>query len=325
MMPSWPAVTAATSRPRRSTALGRPGGRVVAGSDQHRLRPRRPQVLDRLGLQGRQRDLPALLARARLDVDRIDAERALQRALVDVDGLDPVEADVRDRLRQHARDVVDRLGPDVVARRLVLDRAHRDRDHEAHAAVDRRLQQRAGVQRAAQQRHGEDHEQRERRVLERVGGVDDDGRRCSRSASGVDVGALNDGLFLVFLGARETGDPRAQLVGLRAGSSGIVWLPAAVCTTTVDSPNACSKSPRRVSTCWTRIHGTSVRLIASVPCWMSMPSSLMSQRQRAHRRRGMPSVASTPTTAGIRYQGPPPADIETTTPATVSAPQDRAA
>ena len=94
---------------------------ILDGARPRRLRPRGAQLLDRVRGQRRQRDLPALVARAGLDVDREDPEQPLQRALVDVDRLDPVEPDVGDLLRQRARQVVDRLRSDVVARRLVLD------------------------------------------------------------------------------------------------------------------------------------------------------------------------------------------------------------
>ena len=151
---------------------------------------------------------------------------------------------------------------------------------------------------------------------------------CSRRASGVDVGSLNDGLVLVFLGAREAGDPRAQLVGLRRGSSGIVWLPAAVCTTTVESPNTCSKSPRRVSTCWTRIHGTSVRrdrqravldvdaLVVDVPA-PARPAQLRDAARRRARRRPAAGPGTT-AAAAARHRRRPRRDRQ-------RAPEQRAA
>ena len=156
-------------------------------------------------------------------------------------------------------------GADVVARRLVADHAH-DRPRSPGRRRRRsRPQQRArcpASRRAASRRRSRSAGTRRCAARRRRRSTSADGCRRRSSGLGLGDGSLIDVLFL--LGAREAGDPRAQLVGLRRGSSGIVWLPAAVWTTTVESPNACSKSPRRVSTCCTRTHGTSVRLIVSV-------------------------------------------------------------
>ena len=83
-------------------------------------------------------------------------------------------------------------------------------------------------------------EQRERGVAQRGGGEDDQRRRVQPS-SGVDVGRLIGRLPSSVRASRRSAcaarRPRC------AGSSGIVWLPAAVWTTTVESPKHCSKTP----------------------------------------------------------------------------------
>ena len=103
--------------------------------------------------------------------------------------------------------------------------------------------------------------QRERGAAQRVGGVDRDRRRVQPPLvrpRGGSEGLAGGGrlvpsacgataLARVFdrvLGPRERRDPLAQRLGFGSGSSGIVWLPAAVWTTTVESPKLCSKMPR---------------------------------------------------------------------------------
>ena len=206
-IPSWPAVTR--------------GDRELAAGDR-RLRRRPPARVDRRprcrgrGRRAAPRRPPGVSAGSEISPPFLPApvwtstantpNAPLQRALVDVDRLDPVEPDVRVLLRQQPGAVVDRLVADrsscVV---LPADAPADDRDREADAAVDRRPHQPAGVEPAAEQRDAEDHEQRERGVAQRVGGVDDDRRRDAGAARQASASLARRALRPR---SRQAGDPR---------------------------------------------------------------------------------------------------------------------
>ena len=298
--PSWPAVSAASSRSRPPEPPLGAAAPAPARDAAARRRPPRAALARRPARRAGSAISPSRPPPAGLHVHAADAEQPLERPVHGVDGLDAAERDVGLLARERRR-----CGSRIASSRDRPARRQPARRRPAAAAISRAEQRRRRARatsgsppppprRAPRPAKATHERQREVRAARR--------RRARRSPAGCRRrGAMSPSELIGACGpARRSG--RARAPASATVSAGISFAPGRGVERRPWRARAPAASrSRRVSTCCTRSIGTSVRVTAKVPWRMSISCSRTSQRQRRQRSSGTSTTAN----SGEQREGDP--------------------